>query len=205
MSSWGSSTLTSGTSSTRCPRPVPAMEAIRKDGESRHPHGSLSRPGSARIESGTGATAHQPVVLPGGESHSGSFGDSLAKDLDRAPARPAGVSEEPRFRKGRAHDRIVVAEVGRTVTSSWTHAVEGNRGGVTKRNATGGNTSEAGVITRPMEGAPDHQHDDDRHGSSWSGGLGCALADASSLRWAGISSSRRKPGVRKHVRTGASP
>jgi hypothetical protein len=59
-------------SSTRCPRPVPATEAIRKDGESRQPHGSLSRPRFARIESGTGATANQPVVLPGGESHSGS-------------------------------------------------------------------------------------------------------------------------------------
>lgn len=33
------------------------------------------------------------------------------------------------------------------------------------------------MVTRPMEGAPDHQHRDDRHGSSWSGGLGCALAD----------------------------
>lgn len=106
----------------------------------------------------------------------------VGEDLDHAPAWPAGVSEEPRFRKGRAHDRIVVAEVGRTVTSSWTHAVEGNRGGVTKRNAPGGNTSEAGVITRSMEGALDHQHCNDRHGSSWSGGLGCALADTSSLR-----------------------
>lgn len=58
-------------SSTRCPRPVPVMEAIRKDGESHQPHGSLSRPGPAMVTSGTGATATEPVVLLGGESHSG--------------------------------------------------------------------------------------------------------------------------------------
>jgi hypothetical protein len=58
-------------SSTRCSRPVPTMEAIRKDGESRHPHGSLSRPPVAIRSSGTGATANLPVVLLGGESHLG--------------------------------------------------------------------------------------------------------------------------------------
>jgi hypothetical protein len=58
-------------SSTRCSRPVPTMEAIRKDGESRHPHGSLSRPPVAIRTSGTGATANLPVVLLGGESHPG--------------------------------------------------------------------------------------------------------------------------------------
>jgi hypothetical protein len=58
-------------SSTRSARPVPAMEAVCKDGESRQPHGSLSRPPVAIRSSGTGATANLPVVLPGGEIHSG--------------------------------------------------------------------------------------------------------------------------------------
>jgi len=58
-------------SSTRCARPVPAMESVCKDGESRHPHGSLSRPPVAIRSSGTGATANLPVVLLGGESHLG--------------------------------------------------------------------------------------------------------------------------------------
>lgn len=58
-------------SSTRCPRPVPAMEAVCKGGENRQPHGSLSRPPVAIRSSGTGATANLPVVLPGGENHSG--------------------------------------------------------------------------------------------------------------------------------------
>jgi hypothetical protein len=58
-------------SSTRCARPVPTMEAVCKDGESRHPHGSLSRPPVAIRSSGTGATANLPVVLLGGESHPG--------------------------------------------------------------------------------------------------------------------------------------
>jgi hypothetical protein len=56
-------------SSTRCARPVPTMEAVCKDGESRHPHGSLSRPPVAIRSSGTGATANLPVVLSGGETH----------------------------------------------------------------------------------------------------------------------------------------
>jgi len=58
-------------SSTRSARPVPAMEAVCKDGESRQSHGSLSRPPVAIRSSGTGATANLPVVLPGGESHLG--------------------------------------------------------------------------------------------------------------------------------------
>jgi hypothetical protein len=70
--------------------------------------------------------------------------------LDRAPARPAGVSEEPSFRKGRAHDRIVVAEVGRTASSSWTHAATGDRSYVTKRNAARGNPR--GASERPPDG-----------------------------------------------------
>jgi len=58
-------------SSTRCARPVPTMEAVCKDGENRHPHGSLSRPPAAMRSSGTGATANQPVVLLGGENRPG--------------------------------------------------------------------------------------------------------------------------------------
>lgn len=61
----------------------------------------------------------------------------IAAGLDRAPARPAGVSEEPTFRMGRAHDRIVVAEVARTASSSWKCAATGDRCGARKRNATG--------------------------------------------------------------------
>jgi hypothetical protein len=74
QSSWGSPPYPSSEgqrSSTRGSRPVPAMEAVRKDGESRQPHGSLSRPPVAIRTSGTGATANLPVVLPGGENHSG--------------------------------------------------------------------------------------------------------------------------------------
>jgi hypothetical protein len=59
-------------------------------------------------------------------------------------------SEEPAFRKGRAHDRIVVAEVGRTASSSWTRAAPGNRGGVPKRNAARGNPR--GASERPADG-----------------------------------------------------
>jgi len=70
--------------------------------------------------------------------------------LDRAPARPAGVSEEPSFRKGRAHDRIVVAEVGRTASSSWTRAATGDRCYVKKRNAARGNSR--GASERPADG-----------------------------------------------------
>jgi len=53
------------------------------------------------------------VVLPGDESQLGPAAIRRRR-TDRAPARPAGASEEPTFRKGRAHDRFVVAEVGRT-------------------------------------------------------------------------------------------
>ena len=74
----------------------------------------------------------------------------VAVGLDRAPARPAGVSEEPSFRKGRAHDRIAVAEVGRTASSSWTHAATGDRSYVTKRNAARGNPR--GASERPPDG-----------------------------------------------------
>jgi hypothetical protein len=74
----------------------------------------------------------------------------VVTSLDRAPARPAGVSEEPTFRKGRAHDRFVVAEVGRTASSSWTRAAPVNRGGVPKRNAARGNPR--GASERPADG-----------------------------------------------------
>jgi hypothetical protein len=90
-----------------------------------------------------------PVVLLGGESHPG-LATIRRRCLDRAPARPAGVSEEPSFRKGRAHDRIAVAEVGRTASSSWTHAATGDRGYVTKRNAARGNPR--GASERPADG-----------------------------------------------------
>jgi len=185
QSSWGSPPYPSSEgqrSSTRGSRPVPAMEAVRKDGESRQPHGSLSRPPVAIRTSGTGATANLPVVLPGGENHSGPA-TIRRRGLDHAPAWPAGVSEEPAFRMGRAHDRFVVAEVGRTASSSWKRAATGDRSCVTKRNAAGGN----------LRGASDRPPDGRRSGSSVlartaslavfvGGGLGRMLADASSLR-----------------------
>lgn len=74
----------------------------------------------------------------------------VAVGLDHAPAWPAGVSEEPTFRKGRAHDRIVVAEVGRTASSSWKRIATGDRSYVTKRNAAGGNPR--GASERPPDG-----------------------------------------------------
>jgi len=136
-------------SSTRCARPVPTMEAVCKDGESRHPHGSLSRPPVAIRTSGTGATATCPSFSWVVKVTRGSR-RFVVVCLDRAPARPAGVSEEPSFRKGRAHDRIAVAEVGRTASSSWTLAATGDRGYVTKRNAARGNPR--GASERPTDG-----------------------------------------------------
>jgi hypothetical protein len=103
-------------SSTRGSRPVPTMKGARKGVGSRQPHGSLSRPSVAIRTSGTGATATSPsfswvVKVTRGPRR------FVVAGLDRAPARPAGVSEEPTFRKGCAHDRIAVAEVGRTASS----------------------------------------------------------------------------------------
>jgi len=51
---------------------------------------------------------------------------------------------------GRAHDRFVVAEVGRTASSSWKRAATGDRSCVTKRNAAGGNLRSAS--DRPADG-----------------------------------------------------
>jgi len=66
--------------------------------------------------------------------------------------RPQGLPEQrgTDLSKGRAHDRIVVAEVGRTASSSWTRAAPGNRGGVPKRNAARGNPR--GASERPADG-----------------------------------------------------
>lgn len=139
-------------SSTRSARPVPAMEAVCKDGGNRQSHGSLSRPpvtltGSGRREPERRQTCpsfSRVVKVTRG------LWRFVAVGLDHAPAWPAGVSEEPSFRKGRAHDRIVVAEVGRTASSSWTHAATGDRGYVTKRNAARGNSR--GASERPADG-----------------------------------------------------
>jgi len=148
---WGLSSLPKKQedSSTRGSRPVPTMKAVRKDGGNRHPHGSLSRPPVAIRTSGTGATANLSVVLLGDESHRGPVA-TRRRRTDRAPCTASRRSEEPTFRMGRAHDRIVVAEVGRTASSSWKCAAPGNRGGVRKRNAAGGNSR--GASDRPADG-----------------------------------------------------
>jgi len=125
------------------------MKGARKGDGSRQSHGSLSRPSVAIRTSGTGATATSPSFSRVAKVTRG-LRRFVVASLDRAPARPAGVSEEPTFRKGRAHDRIVVAEVGRTASSSWTRAAPGDRGGVPKRNAAGGNPR--GASDRPSDG-----------------------------------------------------
>jgi hypothetical protein len=96
----------------------------------------------------TGATAHSPSFFQVAKV-TGARGDSSPQDRPCA-CTACRRSEEPTFRKGRAHDRIVVAEIGRTASSSWTRAAPGNRGGVPKRNAAGGNPR--GASDRPSDG-----------------------------------------------------
>lgn len=103
----------------------------------------------------TGATANSPSFFQVAKV-TGARGDSSPQDRPCA-CTACRRSEEPTFRMGRAHDRIVVAEIGRTASSSWTRAAPGDRGGVPKRNAAG-EYLEARVIARPMEGALDHQY-----------------------------------------------
>jgi hypothetical protein len=123
-------------SSTRGSRPVPTVKPLARAGHIVNRHGSLSRTRRrfARNVEGTRTGAM------------GSF-PSRIRPCARVVCRR---SEEPAFRKGRAHDRIVVAEVGRTASSSWTRAAPGNRGGVPKRNAARGNPR--GASERPADG-----------------------------------------------------
>jgi hypothetical protein len=105
---------------------------------SRRTHGSLSRPRrrSARnVGEREPERRGRPVVLSGDESRPGPMATRFAMEWTtrlRGPPEQRGTG----LSKGRAHDRIEVAEVGRTASSSWTRAAPGNRGGVPKRNAT---------------------------------------------------------------------
>ena len=78
-----------------------------------------------------------PVVLPCDE---GRVGPRAIRrpGTDRAPARPAGEARYRPFELGRAHDRIVVAEVVRTASSSWKRAAPGDRGGAAEAKRSGG-------------------------------------------------------------------
>jgi len=143
--------------STRSSRPVPATEAIRKDGESRQPHGSLSRPPVAIRSSGTGATANMPVVLPGGENHSGP---AATRRRGSGPCACTAC----RSQRGTVLSQGVVL----TIVSSWQKSEERRRPrGRTQQRETGaacrsetrrGATFDAGMTTLPMEGALDHQY-----------------------------------------------
>jgi hypothetical protein len=136
---------------------VPTMEAIRKDGESRHPHGSLSRPPVAIRSSGTGATANLPVVLLGGESH---LGPATIRRRGSGPCACTAC----RSQRGTDLSNWVVL----TIVSQWQKSDERRRPrGRTQQRETGaacrsetrrGATLDAGVIARPMEGALDHQY-----------------------------------------------
>ena len=104
---------------------------------SRRTHGSLSRPRrrSARdVDEREPERRDRPVVRSEDESRSRPMAIRSPWNGPRACGAHRS-SEEPTFRKGRAHDRFDVAEVGRTASSSWTRAAPGNRGGVPKRNA----------------------------------------------------------------------
>jgi hypothetical protein len=159
QSSWGSPPYPSSEgqrSSTRGSRPVPAMEAVRKDGESRQPHGSLSRPPVAIRTSGTGATANLPVVLPGGENHSGP---ATTRRRGSGPcACMACRSQRGTVLSKGSCSRSVRS--GRSRTNGDV-VVDARSNGRPERRAeakrSGGNL-EARVIARPMEGALDHQY-----------------------------------------------
>jgi hypothetical protein len=141
-------------SSTRGSRPVPTRQAARKSG------GLVTSTARslALVGAPQGGPANEnrsdglsPVVLSEDESRPRPATiRRRRRGKFRAPARPPGVSEEPAFRVGGAHDRIEVAEVGRTASSSWTRAAAGNRGGATKRNAAKGNLR--GASERPADG-----------------------------------------------------
>jgi len=168
-------------------------------------HGSLSRPVGSRQKpplSRTGATATCPSFSRVAKV-TRDLRRSFAVGLDRAPARPAGVSEVPTFRMGRAHDRFAVAEVGRTASSSWTRAAPGDRGGVPKRNASRGN----------LRGASDRPSDGRRSGSSVPAGsvtghrgrviLAARSQTPLTLRGRGSPLSGRKPARESAQRKGA--
>jgi len=140
-------------SSTRGSRPVPTVKPLARAGHIVNRHGSLSRTRRRFARDVEGTRTGAMGTFP-----SFSRAAKVARDLigDSSPwARPCARvvcrrSEEPAFRKGRAHDRIVVAEIGRTASSSWTRAAPGNRGGVSKRNAARGNLR--GASERPAVG-----------------------------------------------------
>lgn len=175
---------------------MPTMKPLARAGHVVNRHGSLSR---TRRRFARGVEEREPTrrEFPSCPARRKSRGASrrfvaggLAVRLHgRRQQRGTGLS------KGRAHDRIEVAEVGRTVASSWTRAAAGNRGGVPKRNAARGNPR--GASARPSDGR--------RSGSSVlaaavTGGRERVISAARSQtllaipqQGRGVSSRRRKP------------
>jgi hypothetical protein len=184
QSSWGSPPYPSSEgqrSSTRGSRPVPAMEAVRKDGESRQPHGSLSRPPVAIRTSGTGATANLPVVLPGGENHSGPATTRrrgsgpcacMACRSQRGTVLSKGSCSRS-VRSGRSRTNgVVVVEARSNGRPELCDEAKRSGGQPPRREGSPARWKALWIISTCA----------DRHGSSWAGGLGRMLADASSLR-----------------------
>jgi hypothetical protein len=180
-----------------------ADERNRSQGRrTRHQHGSLcSKPSAAmsmtREQPERGATSPRSPTWPhppsteGGDCV-GAHGDSSSGVLAvRLHGRPEQRGTD--LSQGRAHDRIVAAEIGRTASSSWKRAEPGDRRCERKRNAVGGNPGGA-IVARPMEGAPDHQTRGGLHGTSRDGGLGRALAGSSSRKRKGGLLSRKRRG-----------
>lgn len=136
---------------------MPTMKPLARAGHIVNRHGSLSR---TRRRFARGVEEREPTrreipVVSCATKVTWGLPAIRRRRTGRAPARSAAAARNRPF-EGRAHDRIEVAEVGRTVASSWTRAAAGNRGGVPKRNAARGNP----------RGASAHPSDGRRSGSS---------------------------------------
>jgi hypothetical protein len=132
-----------------------------------------------------------PPSTEGGDC-AGAHGDSSSGVLAvRLHGRPEQRGTD--LSQGRAHDRIVAAEIGRTASSSWKRAAPGRPDCERKRDVVGGNPGHA-IVALPMEGAPDHPTRGGLSRDVTGGDLGRALAGTSTPSERGASSSRKRGG-----------
>lgn len=151
-----------------------ADERNRSQGRrTRHQHGSLCSRWSAAMSTAASNrnVGQRPFVLPCGhillqQRVATARGLTAIRRPWVLAVRLHGRPEQrgTDLSPGRAHDRIVVAEIGRTASSSWKRAESGRPGCERKRNAVEGNLGGA-IVARPMEGALDHPTRGSFHGT----------------------------------------